>query len=147
MIFIKLTQGKFAQVDPEDFDHLNQFKWFYEKTGYACRRVNGRSIRMHRFVMNAPEGMEVDHINGDGLDNRQSNLRICTHKENLRNVKIRKTNTSGFKGVRRNGSGWQACIYVDGKNIGLGTYKDKLEAVRVRAMAENEYFGDFRRTN
>ena len=102
---IPLTQGKFALVDDEDFEALSQFKWRAkhcpdgrrpEKSSkwYACRteiRKRGpkagkkKEVYMHRFLMDAPRGKVVDHLNGDGLDNRRANLRICTQKENLAN--------------------------------------------------------------
>ena len=145
MKYIQLTQGKFALVDDEDFENVNHFKWFYEKSGYACRRKSGRSIRMHRFITNAPENMEVDHINGNGLDNRQENLRICTHKENIRNAKVRKDNTSGYKGVywHRLAKKWQARVFFNGKHISLGYFDTKDKAANAYNQAAKQYFGDF----
>lgn len=103
---IPLTQGRVALVDDEDFDRLSKHKWHYHKTGYARRgeggRKNHRKIYMHREVMNAPDDMEVDHGKGGTLDNRKSNLRVCTHKENSRNRVTHKLNSSVYKGVSWN---------------------------------------------
>ena len=90
---IYLTQGKTAIVDDDDFDHLNQFKWFYHN-GYAvrhgCRKGAKRDtqIRMHREILNNPQGI-VDHINGNRSDNRKSNLRISDKTRNMANSRIR----------------------------------------------------------
>lgn len=87
---IKLTQGKYALVDVKDFEWLSQWKWFYANTniGYAIRKYEDRNLYMHRVIMNTPKGMDTDHINGNGLDNRRSNLRVVTHYENLLNKKM-----------------------------------------------------------
>lgn len=99
---IKLTQGEYALVDDEDFDWLNQWKWCLSNTGYAVRNIgeNGvnKQILMHRVIIDTPIGMETDHINRDKLDNRHSNLRICTSAENKYNRNINK-GSSIYKGV------------------------------------------------
>lgn len=90
---IKLTRGKVAIVDEEDFDRVNAIKWYaYETHGswYAARKTNDRirkMLLMHRFIMNPPRDKLIDHINWNGLDNRRTNLRICTHKENRNNTR------------------------------------------------------------
>lgn len=100
---IKLTQGKHAIVDDEDFERLSQYKWYYHHEGYAVRNskenMRRRLISMHRIINNTPDGKVTDHINGDKLDNRKSNLRSCTHAENARNSKLRSDSSSGMKGV------------------------------------------------
>jgi hypothetical protein len=104
---ISLSQGMFAIVDKDDFDYLNQWNWAVARRigspSYAIRGEweNGKqkTVRMHRLVMNAPNGTQVDHINGNGLDNRRKNLRFCTTKQNLRNRGKNSRNTSGYKGV------------------------------------------------
>jgi len=100
---IQLTQGKLTQVDDEDYDFLNQWKWYAKRNRktekfYALRRESdliengvkvkfGETICMHRIVMNCPQGMVVDHKDHDGLNNQKPNLRICTDRENLLNRK------------------------------------------------------------
>lgn len=154
---IPLTRGKVALVDDEDYERLSQFKWwairanpqyrevFYAQTGYRTARTF-----MHRMIMNPPEGMFVDHINGDGLDNRKSNLRLATHKENMRNKRYLKPGqTSCKKGVYwdRQNSKWRAQITVDGKNIYLGLFASEEGAGRAYDRAAQQYFGEFAHLN
>jgi hypothetical protein len=104
---VALTRGRFAIVDVEWYEYLAQFKWQYYTGGYAGRQVGGRppkrkTIYMHRLVMNAPAGRDVDHINGDKLDNRTSNLRVVDHKVNMNGfMKVDKRNSSGVRGVSK----------------------------------------------
>ena len=81
----KKANGKSAKVDDDDYKKYNHLRWHLSDTGYAVRRNNGETIRLHRLIMNCPEGMVVDHLNGDTLDNRKCNLRICTQLDNARN--------------------------------------------------------------
>jgi len=157
MPIIGLTQGKVAQVDDEDYEWLNQWKW-YHHDGYAARKERGpRSaphpiILMHRAILSPPNGMFIDHINMDGLDNRRSNLRICTAAQNNYNRKSHHTKsaTSRFKGVRfhsRLGK-WHAFIVItQGKQTHLGYFEDEIAAARAYDAAARLHFGDFARTN
>ena len=97
--------------------------------------------------MSPPDNMEVDHINGDKLDNRKENLRVCTHRENGKNQKISINNTSGYKGVFANHKNWQAVIGVDGKPIYLGTYPSPEKAAEAYDVAAKKYHGDFANLN
>ena len=123
---IRLTQGKYAIVDVEDFEKLNKDKWYLFESKvkdkfYAVRTESRRNIFMHRRIMNAPPGSIVDHRNRDGLDNRKDNLRIVNNMQNCWNSERRLTaSTSKYKGVRRDkDSGkWLAAIRHNGqKNI------------------------------
>ena len=89
----------------------------------------------------------VDHINGDTLDNRKCNLRICTQADNMKNQKKHIRNTSGYKGVSWNkkSKAWEVSITQNGKRHYLGMYKDKEEAIKVRKEAEEKYFGEYNR--
>jgi len=128
---IPLTQGKFAIVDPEDYDRLAGYKWFAMRSRrgfYAIRMVttkNGRrkKIRMHRQILNAPADKLVDHINHNGLDNRKANLRIVTNMQNSWNKRKQKGDySSRYKGVswaRRIGK-WHTEIYCNGSKIFIG---------------------------
>lgn len=153
---IPLTQGKFALVDDEDFEKLNQYKWRVHPKGYVYRTSNfilgkRHSIWMHREIMQTPVGMQTDHINGDKLDNRRSNLRICNNVENLSNRPAQKNNTTGFKGVRRWFKGgkkpWVAFIGANNKQYNLGYYETPEDAARAYDEAAKKYHGKFARLN
>jgi hypothetical protein len=123
---IPLTQGKVALVDDEDFEYLNQFKWYAgEARGliYARRQLRPKDcnskIWMHTDIMKTPKGMVVDHKDGDGLNNWRSNLRLVTHRQNLQNISLSKK-SSQYPGVSRcplgkNGKRWQVSINYNGK--------------------------------
>lgn len=155
---IRLTQGQLAIVDDEDFDYLNQWKWFARwqestQSFYAVRSVNTGdqiyTIFMHRLIMEAPEGTKVDHrYPAETLNNRRSNLRMATKQENNRNRRTGKNNTSGYKGVSWHSKlkTWRVRIKVESQissSRSLGLYKDKTEAARVYDRAAIEHFGEF----
>ena len=90
---IELSQGKYAIVDDDDYQELNIYNWYFNNDGYAVRSVEiskGKRTkqRMHRIITNCPDGFEVDHANHDKLDNRKSNLRVCSSSENSHNQKM-----------------------------------------------------------
>lgn len=146
---IKLFKNRVAIVDDEDFEAMNKLKWHFNPYGYAVRsgpkKADGRkdSIRMHRLILNAPPNTVVDHINGNGLDNRKQNLRIATHKENIRNSRLAKNNRTGKIGVSKSKNGWRARIMVDRKGIHLGTFKTIEDAALAYQSAALKYFGEF----
>lgn len=151
---IKLTQGKVALVDDEDFEELNKHKWFIYSIGYAARyiRINKtkrKMISMHRIIMGRPAGMEVDHINHNILDNRKKNLRIVTHGQNMYNMKLSKSNTSGYKGVSwsKTAKKWSGLIQVNNKSIWLGNFKIKEDAAMAYNEAARKYHGEFAKLN
>lgn len=127
--------------------HLLKYTWRLRKRGYVYRKENRKDIWLHNEIMCPPEGYVVDHINGDKLNNTRENLRVCTQLDNMKNLKIYTSNTSGVKGVnwRKDIQRWRAYINVEGKCISLGTYKDKEDAIKARKEAEVKYFGEFRR--
>ena len=144
---IPITQGQFAIVDDEDFQSLSTHKWYF--TGkYARRHINKTiSILMHREIMNHPQGSEVDHIDGDRLNNTRSNLRVCSHAQNGYNRKISRNNACGFKGVVKRKNRWVAQIYVNDKWTYLGTYHDPKSAALAYNQGASKYFGEFARLN
>lgn len=153
---VPLTQGKSAIVDPEDFDWLDHWRWHVDR-GYAVRRSwrdedNRRRVQMHQAIFEhygVTITAHVDHINGDPLDNRKSNLRLATCSQNLANSKLRKDNKSGFKGVSFNQAQkkWFATINVGKKDIFLGRYGIKEEAALAYNKATAKYFGEFANFN
>ena len=146
---IPLTQGKIALVDDEDYSSLASRKWHYNVSGYACGNMMGKRVFMHRELIKATVDLEVDHINGDTLDNRKSNLRLCTHAENMRNRKMQKNNTSGYKGVYwgKKINKWRSKIRHNWVVIALGDYETAEEAARVYDAAAIKLFGPFAKTN
>ena len=164
------TYGTFTVLyDAEDHDKVSAHRWgvhkdytknkgkFYVTTsilhpdgGWYVR--NGVKIQrrrfalfVHRLIMDAPKGMHVDHINGNPLDNRKSNLRICTHAENQRNRGANKNNTSGYKGVHwsKTTKKWRAEIRHDNKSIHMGYFKTPEEAARAYDKKAKELHGEY----
>jgi hypothetical protein len=140
---IKLTQGKFALVDDEDFEYLNQWKWYYSnnrKSGYAKRASD--KMYMHKLINNTPKGFETDHINHNELDNRQKNLRTVTNSQNQFNRIRQVNNTSGFKGVtwHKRLNKWMAQIVINKHNYFLGYFINKDDANKTRLKFEQAMF-------
>lgn len=151
---ILLTQGQIALVDDEDFDFINQWKWYYEKknrnnTGYAIRtvKINGKRKRlyMHRVLLKAPDGMEVDHKNMNGIDNRKENIRVCTCLENKRHYSVRRDNRTGIKGVSwdKRRQKYRVQISIKGKRLWLGTYNSLSDATTIYNEAARQYYKEF----
>jgi hypothetical protein len=157
---IQLTRGQVAVVDDEDWPLLSSFKWQahrgpHDSTWYAVRasRVGGKKtkVRMHRIILEADASLQVDHRNGDGLDNRRSNLRISTPSQNQQH-RIRPTRpqkSSQWKGVYwcSQWKRWRARILVAGERLHLGTYRVEVDAARAYDRAALEHFGAFAAPN
>ena len=159
---ILLTQGKVALVDDEDFDFLNQWKWHtrVQSTGncYAARSIHSKNtchcMFMHRLIMNTFIGMEVDHIDHNGLNNQKYNLRNCTHAQNRSNNRKYK-NTKQYKGLniikyqgkKGNKEYIQSQIKYNNKLIKLGIFKTTIDAAKAYDEAAKELFGEFASVN
>lgn len=153
---ILLTRGLYTLVDDSDYDELNSHKWHALKDGntyYAVRTVyvkrKGKTVRMHREIMQTPSEMETDHIDGNGLNNVRNNLRNCTKSQNLSNRKPNTTSSSIFKGVswRKASCKFVAQIQSNGKKISLGYFKKEEDAAHAYDAAAIKYHKEFANLN
>ena len=148
--YIHLGDCAYARIDNDDIERIKTLTWRYSKDSYAVsNRSSGRTIAMHRFLINAPKGMLVDHIDGNPLNNRKSNLRLATAVQNQYNRWISKANTSGFRGVskdKRTGK-WRASIRIDGKKIELGLFDDLYKASEKYEEYAKVHHGEFYRSS
>lgn len=146
MAKITLPNGLVCLVDDEDFVRLSPFKWKSSAKKYAAAKTsNGKQEYMHRVIMSAPPGISVDHINGNGLDNRKSNLRFASKSQNGFNRGAQKNNSSGIKGIvqdKRDGV-WMARIGYQGKKIHLGRFESAELAHEFRCLAAEMIHGEF----
>lgn len=131
-----------TSIDLEYIDPIKKYKWCLDGHGYV---YNSKIGLLHRFIMNCPDDLVVDHINHNKLDNRVCNLRVCTQQQNNMNARKGCNNTSGVRGVsfHKTNNKWKANIQVNGKRMHLGYFKTKDEAIEARRQAEIEYFGEF----
>ncbi len=149
---IPLSRNKYAIVDDEDYELLSRFKWHVSSgksnTYYAQSELPDTRYRirfsMHRLIMKAEKNQEVDHRNGNGLDNRRRNLRLCTKHQNRFNMRIT-TGSSKYKGVSwhtKNGK-WRARITLNYQNIYIGCFTSEREAAKAYDRKAKQLFGDF----
>jgi len=160
---IPLTQGKFAIVDDEDYEELNKYKWqarIGANTYYAYRGItkNGKTkiLFMHEQIMNPPKNMDTDHIDRNGLNNRRSNLRICSRSQNMHNI-VARGKTSKYKGVsweigqiykgKQYPGRWRAGIKQDYKTYHLGSFNSEIEAAKAYDRKAIELYKEFANTN
>ena len=153
---LELTKGKIALIDDDDYACALQYQWYAtlrKCVWYAYRMVcvddKQAMIFLHRFLMEPPAGMQVDHIDGDGLNCTRANMRLCTLAENTRNRRRPVTNTSGYKGVswHKLRGKWRAEIGVDCRNKHLGLFESKDDAALAYNNAALEHYGEFARLN
>jgi predicted RNA methylase len=158
---ISLSKGYYAQVDEEDFEILSKHNWWICEVKSkratviqlsAQTEINGKTVKMHRMIMNPPKGMDIDHADGNPLNNQKYNLRICNRQENLRNTnkyKRRKKCSSEYKGVsfHKKANKWEAGLQVEGRRKWLGLFESEIEAAKVYNKAALTYFGEFARIN
>lgn len=152
---IPLTKNQVAIVDDHWYDFLNQWKWkaiwnVDTKSYYAARDKwnsklkKAKSIYMHRVIANTPKGMICDHIYHDTLDNREAGLRNVTPGQSNMNMRLRKDNRLGIRGVRKTDCGsYTARLICAGKKVLQKNFNNLEDAVRARKEAERKYFGDF----
>jgi hypothetical protein len=146
---IELTRGYVTKVDDADYDSLAAHNWYYNGR-YAVRgvwcplRKNMKPIKMHRVILGAKDCESIDHINGDGLDNRRANLRLCTHQQNMFNRRnATKPKTSIYKGVHLSRGKWRASIRFNKKLKHIGYFTSELDAAKTYDEVAKEMFGEF----
>ena len=135
---IPLANNKgIALVDDEDYDAVAQHSWCNNGYGYAIAQIRGKSVRMHRWLLGAGDGQEIDHVNRNKSDNRRSNLRFCTHAENMMNraeveTGIPSNSTTGLKGVswRESHGKYSATLWDNGKAVHIGYFSTAEQASR-----------------
>lgn len=146
---IPLTKGEFATVDDADFERLSEFKWYLSRNGYAVTKPGKKTIYMHRMVANAPDGVDVDHINSNRLFNTRKNLRHCSRSQNMGNRGKQINNSTGYKGVFRSKvtEKFRAQIRVKSKSIHLGLFDTPELAAQAYNDAAIKHFGKFAHIN
>lgn len=137
-VFIPLTRGRVTVIDHEDYKKIKRYKWHYKDTGYAVSYSKGsaaerKQVRMHRLITKCPTRKEVDHIDGNKLNNCKENLRVCTRSQNMMNKGKPKKGSSRFKGVswHEKSGKWRARIKMNGLEMYLGIFESENEAFRV----------------
>lgn len=145
---IVLHSGDIALVDDADFRIVSHWKWKRHPQGYASRTTRSGTVLMHRQIMNAAESVEIDHRNGNKLDNRRGNLRIATKSQNMHNRGAQRNSKSGQKGVSWDVSRqkWRATIQVDGRYRTLGRFASLADAIACYERFAHEALGEFART-
>ncbi len=154
---VPVTRGLVAMVDPEDFARVSQYSWralgkgntWYAGHAFSSAPKTYHYELLHRFILNAPPGVEVDHINGDGLDNRRANLRLATTSQNQANRRKGLGGLSRFKGVRWNKvrAKWYAEIVVNRRKAYLGLFIIEEDAARAYDRGAISAFGEYARLN
>ncbi len=153
-ISTKKYPNVFTMVNDKDFEWLSRYKWYAEKNRniyYArtAHTIGGKQIgiRMHRLILNPPAKLECDHRNGNGLDNRRCNLRICTQAQNQANRKYGKLGVSKYRGVAMGGNKWVACIGAGCTRKYLGAFDNEIDAAKAYDVEAKNKYGEFAQLN
>jgi len=148
---LKVKPNGIALVDDEDYERLKGYSWWLSGWGYAGYRLTGgKTMYLHKSIIPVPKGMEIDHINGNKLDNRKQNLRVCTRSQNVANtVKPKHGTTSQYKGVFWNklNQNWNVQITVKRKRIHIGCFKEERHAAIAADLWAKDLFGEYARLN
>lgn len=136
-------------MDIEDLPLLGKTSWCIDSLGYICGTIKSGTVRLHTLIMNSSNEIRVDHKDGNKLDVRKSNLRLCSHAENNRNQAKRSNNLSGYKGVshHKKSNKWRARIGINRRYIYLGSHDTPKKAAIAYNKAAIKYHGDFARLN
>lgn len=145
---VYFADGSSFLFDEADLPLIEAHSWHRGKRGYPATHVAGRTVVLHRLLFPDAAG-EVDHINGDKMDNRRANLRVVTHQQNAFNQARRRTNTSGYIGVSpvRDAGIFEAYIHLHGEKHHLGLFATARHAARVRDCVARLVFGEYARLN
>jgi len=155
---IQLTKGQTTLVDDEDFEYLNQFRWsayrardndsFYALRSYRDDQGKRINVSMHRVIMDAPKGMDVDHKDRDGLNNQRANLRVCTRSQNQLNTFGKGNSRSAYKCVdwHKRNKKWRVRVLKEGTRKEIGYFETELEAGIIANITIRRYHGEFART-
>lgn len=150
-VCIPLTKGRHVLLDSEDFPLVGNLMWHTDCNGYARADIRNKETQahylLHRLVMGSPIDMQVDHKDGNRLDNRRINLRLCTKLQNARNRRKSWTSSSRFKGVMKYRNGWRAYIHVNNVDICLGVHRDEVIAAMAYNAAAIHHYGEFAAIN
>lgn len=148
---IKMSKGKVMLIDDSDYGLMSRFAWSWFKsrnTYYASTDIGGRCrILAHRLILGAKQGQLTDHIDGDGLNNQRSNIRLCSRSQNCQHTKIRMDNRTGYRGVHKLAKGFVAKIRSNGERHYLGYFPTAIEAAQVYDIAARKYHGDYASLN
>lgn len=140
------SRGHVFEFSLEDWEQVTKWSWSVDPRGYLAATVNNRHKTLHSYLMKPSKGYVVDHINGNKLDNRRTNLRVCTPRQNSFNSRVSKNNKLGVKGVSLTPHGrYRARIMVNRKEIRLGHFEKIEDAIIARKKAERKYFGEYAR--
>lgn len=153
-IFFFNKESQYTIIDKEDYDKIKDYCWHIKRDSssnetnkrlYACSYHHGKYYSLHSLILPVQEGFIVDHKDGNGLNNRKSNLRRATYSQNNMNTSLYKNNKSGYKGIywNKKNKNWRVKIQLNNKMIEIGSFKDLDKAIEARIKAEEEYFGEF----
>jgi hypothetical protein len=160
---LETKNGYIFQIDQEDYDKIRNYPWYGYKSTYRLKNGEKKQctkyivahisanerVNLHKLIMNTPVEIRIDHKNGDGLDNRKSNLRICTQSQNQMNKLKNCNNKSGYKGVSwdKTRNKWRSFIMLAGKNKCLGRFNSPEQAALAYNRAATKHFGEFAKLN
>lgn len=141
---LPLSKGRVAFVSDEDFDRVSKYQWCVNGSGYASAYIDGEQVFLHRFLMGAKKGEEVDHIDQNRFNCQRENMRLCTHGQNIANDGPKANNKLGIKGVDKRSNGrFRVTIRYNYKKIFIGNFITLKEAGLAYNEASKKYFGEF----
>ena len=145
VVKVRLAAGEWFIINIEDYNKIKPFRWCKDGRGYVMVRVDGAVIKLHRFLLGATNGYEVDHIDLNPLNNVRSNLRLATRQQNSFNIPARKSNSTGFLGVSydKRTQQYTASLMCDGKSYWGGRHATAIEAAKARDELASRFHGEF----